>query len=156
MVINADSAASDTQPFDLADCIIDKLAIKRLMGVNGRPKLKMLVRNIFRQTMSTIAKKEIQWTPRLIRELRSGRTQAEFGALIGATKNLVLRWETNKAQPDATFIERLSDLAERERFLKDWKLVGSIRLLDDLETAKPDIDDVFRKSLENTARQLAE
>jgi len=106
--------------------------------------------------MSTIVKKEIQWTPRLIRGLRSGRTYAEFGALIGATKNMVLRWETNKAQPDSTYAERLSDLAERERFLKDWKLVGSMRLLDDLETAKLDIDDVFRKSLGHTARQLAE
>lgn len=126
------------------------------MCVKGRPKLEMLVRNTFRRTMSTIAKKEIQWTPRLIRELRSGRTHAEFGALIGATKNLVLRWETNKAQPDTTFAGRLSDLAERERFLKDWKLVGSVRLLNDLETAKPEIDDVFRKSIEHTAGQLAE
>lgn len=106
--------------------------------------------------MSTIAKKDLQWTSRLIRELRGERTHAEFGALIGATKNMVLRWETNRAQPDATSTERLSDLAERERFLKDWKLVGSMRLLDDLETAKPEIDDVFRKSIEHTARQLAE
>ncbi len=106
--------------------------------------------------MSTITKKEIQWTARLIRELRGHRTRAEFEALIGATKNMVWRWETSKAQPDATFTERLSDLAERERFLKDWKLVGSMRLLDDLETTKPEIADLFRKSVERTARQLAE
>ena len=106
--------------------------------------------------MSTIAKKEIQWTPRLIIELRGQRTHAEFGALIGATKNMVWHWETGKAQPDATFRERLSDVAERERFLKDWKLVGSMRLLDELETAKPEIADLFRKSVERTARQLAE
>jgi hypothetical protein len=28
-----------TQPFDLADCIIDEFSIKRLMCVEGRPKL---------------------------------------------------------------------------------------------------------------------
>ncbi|HYV06794.1 MAG TPA: hypothetical protein VFB82_19520, partial [Blastocatellia bacterium] len=106
--------------------------------------------------MSTIAKKEIQWTPRLIRELRGQRTHAEFGTFIGATKNMVWRWETSKAQPDATFTERLSELAERERFLKDWKLVGSMRILDDLETAQPEIAALFRKSTERTARQLAE
>lgn len=106
--------------------------------------------------MSTIAKKEIQWTRRLIIELRGQRTRAEFGALIGATKNMVWQWETGKAQPDATFTERLSDLAERERFLKDWKLAGSMRLLDDLEKAKAEIADLFRKSVERTARQLAE
>ena len=126
------------------------------MSVTGQPKLEMLLRNICRQTMSTIAKKEIQWTPRLIRELRSGRKHAEFAALIGATKNLVSRWETNRSQPDAKFTQRLSDLAERERFLKDWKLAGSMRLLDDLESAKANIDDVFRKSIAHSARQLAE
>lgn len=47
-------------------------------------------------------------------------------------------------------------MAERERFLKDWKLVGSMRLLDDLETAESEIADLLRKSIERTARQLAE
>ena len=64
----------------------------------------------------------MRWTPRLVKQLRGKRTLAEFGALIGAPKNTVWRWEAGEAQPDATYAERLSELAEREHFLKDWKL----------------------------------
>lgn len=106
--------------------------------------------------MSSIAKKEIRWTARLIKELRGERTLAGFAASIGASKNSVSGWEAGKAVPDETYSERLSALAEREHFLKDWKLAGSIKLLDDLENSKAEIDDLFRKSIERSARQLAE
>jgi DNA-binding XRE family transcriptional regulator len=106
--------------------------------------------------MSSIAKKEIRWTPRLIRELRGERALADFASSIGASRNTVSGWEAGKVQPDETYSERLSELAEREHFLKDWKLAGSMRLLDDLENAKAEMDDLSRKSLERTARQLAE
>jgi len=106
--------------------------------------------------MSSIAKKEIRWTPRLVRELRGERSLVDFAASIGAEKNTVAGWEVGKAQPDETYCERLSDLAEREEFLKDWKLAGSMRLLDDLDNTKAEIDDLFRKSIERTARQLGE
>ena len=92
----------------------------------------------------------------MIRELRGKRTLPDFAALIGASKNTLSGWEAGKAQPNGTYSERLSDLAERERFLRDWKLAGSMRLIDDLENAKVEIDDLFRKSIERTARQLAE
>ena len=105
---------------------------------------------------STLTKKEMRWTPRLIKRLRGKRTLAEFGALLGAPKNTVWRWEAGKSQPDETYAERLSELAERERFLKDWKLVGSMTLVGDLEGAKAEIADLFRQSLERSARQLAE
>lgn len=108
------------------------------------------------KTSPTITKKEIHWTPRLVKRLRGKRTLADFGALIGAPKNTVWRWEAGQAQPDATYADRLSDLAERERFLKDWKLAGSMTLLGDLESAKTEIAALFRKSLERTARQLTE
>ena len=103
---------------------------------------------------STLAKKEMRWTPRLIKQLRGKRTLADFGALIGAPKNTVWRWEAAQAQPDATYTERLSELAEREHFLKNWKLVGSMTLIGDLETAKAEIAELFRASIERTARRL--
>ena len=97
-----------------------------------------------------------QWTPHLIKRLRGKRTQAEFGALLGAPKNTVWRWEAGQARPDARYAARLSELARGEHFLTDWQLVGSMTLLGDLESAKADIAKLFRTSLERTARQLAE
>lgn len=96
------------------------------------------------------------WTPHLIKRLRGKRTQAEFGALLGAPKNTVWRWEAGQVHPDARYAARLSELARRERFLTDWQLVGSMRLLGDLESAKADIAKLFRTSLERTSHQLAE
>jgi transcriptional regulator with XRE-family HTH domain len=96
------------------------------------------------------------WTPHLITRLRGKRTQAEFGALLGASKNTVWRWEAGQVHPDARYVARLSELAEREHFLTDWQLVGSMTLLDDLESARADIARLFRLSLERTSHQLAE
>ena len=96
------------------------------------------------------------WTPYLIKRLRGKRTQAEFGALLGAPKNTVWRWEAGQVHPDARYATRLSALAEREHFLTDWQLVGSMTLLGDLESAKADIAKLFRTSLARTSRQLAE
>jgi DNA-binding transcriptional regulator YiaG len=97
-----------------------------------------------------------QWTPHLIKRLRGKRTQAEFGALLGAPKNTVWRWEAGQAHPDARYAVRLSELAEREYFLTDWQLVGSMTLLGDLESARADIAKLFRTSLDRTSHQLAE
>ncbi|HEX5085990.1 MAG TPA: helix-turn-helix transcriptional regulator [Blastocatellia bacterium] len=105
---------------------------------------------------ATLPEKKIRWTSRLIKRLRGKRSLAEFGALLGAPKNTVWRWEAGKSQPDGAYAERLSKLAERERFLKDWNLVGSMTLLDDLESAKTEIAEMFRQSLERSARQLVE
>ena len=76
--------------------------------------------------------------------------------MLGAPKNTVWRWEAGNAAPDATYSKLLSALAEREHFLKDWKLVGSMTLLGDLESAEPEIAELFRRSVERTASQLAE
>ncbi len=94
----------------------------------------------------------MRWTPRLVKQLRGKRTLADFGALIGASKNSVRRWELGEAQPDATYAKRLSELAERENFLKDWKLVGSMTLVGDLESATAEISELFRKSVERRER----
>lgn len=106
--------------------------------------------------MNAVTKKEMRWTPRLVKQLRGKRTLAGLGALIGAPKNTVWRWEAGQAQPDATYAERLSELAEREHFLKGWKLVGSMTLVGDLESAKSEIAELFRRSVERTASQLSE
>ena len=105
--------------------------------------------------MTTI-KKEVRWTPRLIKQLRGKRSLADFGALLGAPRNTVWRWEAGNAVPDATYSAILSQLAEREHFLKDWKLVGSMTLLGDLESAEAEIAELFRGSVERTVRQLSE
>ena len=67
-------------------------------------------------------KPTLQWTPHLIKRLRGKRTQAEFGALLGASKNTVWRWESGQAHPDTRYAARLSELAEREHFLTNWQL----------------------------------
>jgi transcriptional regulator with XRE-family HTH domain len=104
----------------------------------------------------TLHKKGTHWTPQLIKLLRGKRTLTEFGAILGAPKNTVWRWEAGKSQPDVTYAARLSEIAEREHFLKDWKLVGSMTLVSDLESAKAEIAKLFRQSLECSAGQLAE
>ncbi|MBO0799095.1 MAG: helix-turn-helix transcriptional regulator [Blastocatellia bacterium] len=103
-----------------------------------------------------LPEKEMRWTPRLIKRLRGKRTLAEFGALLGAPKNTVWRWEAGKSQPDATYAARLLEIAEREHFLSDWKLVGSMTLVGNLESAQAEIVKLFRQSLERTNKQLTE
>jgi|SRR5689334_17044490 hypothetical protein len=106
--------------------------------------------------MTTAVKKQMRWTPRLIKQLRGKRSLAAFGAELHAPKNTVWRWEAGQARPDATYSERLSELAERERFLKDWKLAGSMTMHGDLESANAEIARIFRHSAERTVRQLAD
>src|SRR5436309_3166060 len=98
--------------------------------------------------------KMIKWTSRSIKRLRGKRTLVEFGATLGAPKNTVWRWEAGKSQPDERYTKRLSDLAKRERFLADWKLVGSMKLIGDLESANAEIREMFRKSIERSAPDL--
>lgn len=100
--------------------------------------------------MTSAGKKEVRWTPRLVKQLRGRRTLADFAVLIGASENSVRRWEVGQAQPDATYAKRLSELAVREHFLKDWKLDGSLTLVGDLESAKAEISELFRKSVERS------
>jgi transcriptional regulator with XRE-family HTH domain len=102
-------------------------------------------------------KNAIDWTPRLIKRLRGKRTQAEFSALLGTSKNTVWRWEAGQATPDARSAARLSKVAKRENFLTDdWHLVGSMTLVGDLESARAEIARLFPTSLERTSCQLAE
>jgi len=97
-----------------------------------------------------------RWTPRLIKQLLGNRSLAGFATLVGTTRNTVWRWETGRSQPNATYSMRLSTIAQREHFLKDWKLVGSMTLLGDLEGAQAAIAELFSESVECTTRQLAD
>lgn len=103
-------------------------------------------------------KKDLDWSPVLIKMLRGKRTQAEFGKLIGVPKNTVWRWEAGRAAPDPRHASRLSRLSQRERFLADWKVAGSLPPLDglDLEKASREIVKEFEKAIERSARQLWE
>jgi len=105
---------------------------------------------------TTLPKKEIQWNPPLIRSLRGKRTQAEFGALVGVPQNTVWRWEARRARPDAEHARRLSRLAERERFLADWKLAGSLPPLGDLEEISKRVSAMVQRSLARSLREMAD
>jgi len=106
--------------------------------------------------LESIPKKEVRWSSLLIRRLRGKRTQAEFGKLLGVAKNTVWRWEAGYTSPDPECAGRLAKLAEQERFLKDWKLAGSVALLGDIETASREISESFRKAVARSARELNE
>ena len=101
-----------------------------------------------------IQKKAIRWTPRLIRRLRGKRTQVEFAVLVQATMNTVWRWEDGRSQPDAEHTRLLSELAERERFLKDWRLAGSATLVGDIDAALQQSSLEKRQTWEQRAKSL--
>jgi DNA-binding transcriptional regulator YiaG len=100
--------------------------------------------------------KKIHWTPRLIRRLRGKRTQVEFAGLVRATMNTVWRWEDGRSQPDEEHARLLSELAERERFLKDWRLAGSGTLVGDIDTALGRSSAALRQTLARRAKALQE
>ena len=102
------------------------------------------------------AQKEIRWTPGLIRRLRGKRTLAEFGEKIGVAANTVWRWEDGRVSPDPARAQRLSKLAERERFRQDWKLAGSIHLVGDLETASRELAEDLKQTLARRAAKFRE
>jgi hypothetical protein len=103
---------------------------------------------------AALGRKRFRWTPRLIRQLRGKRTLTEFGELLAAPKNTVWPCEAARNKSDSGHSGRLSELAERERFLDGWKLVGSATLLGDLESAQSEIARLFRESLRQTGRQI--
>ena len=95
-----------------------------------------------------------EWTPEKIRKLRGKRTQGEFGKNIRVPKNTVWRWEAGYARPDAERSRRLSRIAEKERFVRGWKLAGSAVLLGDIEEASRHLARHFKISPRRVAAQL--
>lgn len=98
---------------------------------------------------------ENAWTGLLVRRLRGRRSQQEFGRRLGVPKNTVWRWEADRAQPDGRNERRLSRLAEREGFWDGWGLVGSVKVLGDLEAGSRDIAKDLMRHLGRSGRKLA-
>ena len=97
----------------------------------------------------------IRWTPSLIKRLRGKRSQSELGDFLGVPKNTVWRWEVGRALPDREHAKALSRLAAQQGFLKDWKLVGSMKLLGSLERGSKEIGVKVMKSLLRSANELS-
>jgi len=106
--------------------------------------------------VATLPKKEIRWTPRLIKRLRGSRSPEELASLLNVSVEEIMLWETGQAEPDAAQMEKLSELAERERFLKDWKLAGSGELIGELSAASQEISDELKHLLSQRAQELQE
>jgi hypothetical protein len=47
-------------------------------------------------------------------------------------------------------------LAEKENFLEDWRVAGSIRIVGDLVQGSRELRELFEKSLERSTRRLAQ
>ena len=101
-----------------------------------------------------VTQKEISWTPVLIKKLRGKRTQTEFGTILGVPKNTVWRWENGQANPTIESARRLSAVADKERFLKDWKLAGSGEIAGDLEEGSKIIRQMVMDGIRRSARLL--
>ena len=86
------------------------------------------------------------WTAAKVKRLRGRRTQEQFGKLIGVPKNTVWRWETGYSRPDARRSQKLSRLANVERFQQNWKIEGSETLLGDLEEGSRQLAKLFKFS----------
>lgn len=98
--------------------------------------------------------KEHSWPASLIKQLRGKRTQADFGRLLGVPKNTVLRWEAGQVKPNSTNAEHLSTLAEKEQFLADWNLVGSIIILGDIEEGSREISEQMQEAIERSIQEF--
>ena len=103
----------------------------------------------------TVVYEKIPWFPSTIQWLRGKRSRTEFAKLLGVSRGTISRWESRHYPPAARYARRLSKLAKRERFLADWKLVGSITWVGDLEEGSREISREFQRSLERTARFIA-
>jgi DNA-binding XRE family transcriptional regulator len=91
-----------------------------------------------------------KWSPAIIKLLRGKRTQEEFAKLLGAPKNTVWRWEAGHVSPAPKYAKKLSQLAAQEKFLADWKPVGSITWVGDLEKGSAEIALHFSRALSKT------
>ena len=86
------------------------------------------------------------WTAEKVTRLRGRRTQEQFGKLIGVPKNTVWRWETGNSRPDPKRSQKLSRLADTERFQQNWRIEGSAELLGDLEEGSKHLARLFKFS----------
>jgi transcriptional regulator with XRE-family HTH domain len=88
----------------------------------------------------------------MLKRLRGKRTLEEFAGRIGAPKNTVWRWESGQTRPSMAYVKRLSRLAQQERFLADWKAVGSITWVGNLKEGSQNIVREFSRTLVRVRR----
>ena len=108
------------------------------------------------EVIETRTRNRKRWTAGLIKQLRGKRSQTEFARLVGAQANTIWRWEDGRTRPDDDHTRRLDQLAERERFLADWKLAGSITLLGDIDAALRRLSTETEQALARRSRSLRE
>lgn len=104
----------------------------------------------------TLPQKEIRWSASLIKRLRGNRTNEDLAALLNVTAEEVELWLTGRLEPSADHAKKLSALAARERFLRDWKLAGSGVLLGNLDEAFDNQSHELRQLLDQRANRLQE
>jgi DNA-binding transcriptional regulator YiaG len=107
-------------------------------------------------SVAALLGKEMRWTPKLIKRLRGQRTLTEFADLIGISVEALSSWESGQLGPDNLQMKKLSEIADRERFLKDWKLEGSGILVGDLEIASEKFAYDVQRTLAVRAQELQE
>src|SRR5215468_4967997 len=90
-------------------------------------------------------KPALHWTPHLIKRLRGRRMQAEFGALLGAPKNTVWRWEASQAHPDARYTAPASGAAR----LPTWSAPGVGSSNQPRSTLRPGRSQLFKAPWSN-------
>ena len=66
------------------------------------------------------------------------------------------RWEAGYTAPSALYVKKLSELAARERFLADWRPVGSITWVGDLEKGAKEVALEFSRTLARGARRTVQ
>lgn len=105
---------------------------------------------------ATLPQKEIRWSASLIKRLRGNRTNADLAALLGVTSEEIELWQTGELELSADQAKKLSALAAREHFLRDWKLAGSGVLLGNLDEAFDNQSRELRQLLDQRANRLQE
>lgn len=105
-------------------------------------------------SVAVLPEKETRWTPRLIKRLRGIRSLPEFASLLEVNLEEVGLWESGQLAPANTQLANLAALAEREQFLKEWKLAGSGVLINELETASAELADEMKQLLDDRAQEL--
>ena len=105
---------------------------------------------------ATLPQKEIRWSASLIKRLQDNRTNADLAALLDVTAEEVELWQSGGPEPSADQTKKLSTLAAREHFLRDWKLAGSGVLLGNLDEAFDNQSLELNQLLDQRANRLRE
>ena len=86
---------------------------------------------------------------------------AQFGILphearAGALLRVLIRFALPCFPTPNCILRNAEYLAEKENFLEDWRVAGSIRIVGDLEQGSRELRELFEKSRERSTRRLAQ